>query len=95
MAAGKPGGCAAARGAAVGLRELGPRVLDLADFNRPAIKLAEVLALSDNYGPTRSPAPEGLPKFVGRGLIEPLWRQAQGAFLGLRCDRLSGPYLAD
>jgi polysaccharide pyruvyl transferase WcaK-like protein len=81
------------------LRELRPRVLDLAGFPaRPADQTAEVLALADNY--VADPFAwywKVLPKFVGTGLIEPLWRMRRKALFS-RYDAIvcaPGPYLAD
>ena len=81
------------------LRELRPRVLDLAGFPaRPADQTADVLALSDNY--VADPFAwywKVLPKFVGTGLIEPLWRIRRKALFS-RYDAIvcaPGPYLAD
>jgi polysaccharide pyruvyl transferase WcaK-like protein len=81
------------------LRELRPRVLDLAGFPaRPADAAAEVLALSDHY--LADPFAwywKVSPKIVGKALVEPFWRTRRKALFS-RYDAIvcaPGPYLAD
>jgi polysaccharide pyruvyl transferase WcaK-like protein len=81
------------------LRELKPRVLDLAGFPaRPADEAAEAVALSDHY--VADPFVwywKLAPKIVVKVLIEPLWRRRREALFS-RYDAIvcaPGPYLAD
>ncbi len=81
------------------LRELGPRVLDLAGFPAtPAPETAEVLALVDRYVPDPFPWYWKLaPAPVGRAVFEPWWRRRRKALFS-RYDAIvcaPGPYLAD
>jgi polysaccharide pyruvyl transferase WcaK-like protein len=81
------------------LRELKPRVLDLAGFPaRPASETAEVLRLADRYVP--DPFPwywHVAPALVGNVVFEPWWRKQRKALFS-RYDAIvcaPGPYLAD
>ena len=81
------------------LREIGPRVLDLAGFPAtPAPETAEVLALVDRYVPDPFPWYWKLaPSPVGRAVFEPWWRRRRKALFS-RYDAIvcaPGPYLAD
>ena len=81
------------------LRELGPRVLDLAGYPaRPADAAAEVLRLADRYLPDTFPWYWSLsPAPVGTALFEPWWRRRRTALFA-RYDAIvcaPGPYLAD
>ena len=80
------------------LRELEPRVLDLAGFPaRPAPETDEVLRLADRY--LSDPFPwywHVAPAFVGRVVFEPWWRKQRTALFS-RYDAIvcaPGPYLA-
>ena len=99
VAEGQSRGRAAALGAAFALRELQPRVLDLAGFPaQPAAETAEVLELADRY----LPEPflwywKLAPAIVGRTCFEPWWRRRRTALFS-RYDAIvcaPGPYLAD
>jgi polysaccharide pyruvyl transferase WcaK-like protein len=81
------------------LRELNPRVLDLAGFPaRPADETREVLAASDHY--VADPFTwywKVTPKLVGKVVFEPWWRTRRKALFS-RYDAIvcaPGPYLAD
>jgi polysaccharide pyruvyl transferase WcaK-like protein len=81
------------------LRELKPRVLDLAGFPaRPAHETAEVLRLADGYVPESFPWYWKLaPTLAEKLVLEPWWRQRRKALFS-RYDALvfaPGPYLAD
>ncbi|HSC29233.1 MAG TPA: polysaccharide pyruvyl transferase family protein [Vicinamibacterales bacterium] len=81
------------------LRELKPRVLDLAGHPaQPAGATAEVLRLADRYLPDTFPWYWKLsPPAVGRAVLEPWWRARRRAFFA-RYDAIvcaPGPYLAD
>lgn len=80
------------------LRELQPRVLDLAGYpEAPASETAEVLQLADRYLPDTFPWYWNLsPAFVGRMVFEPWWRRRRRALFA-RYDAIvcaPGPYLA-
>lgn len=81
------------------LRELRPRVLDLAGFPaRPADAAGEVLASTDHYlGDPFARYWSFTPKVVARWLFEPRWRARRKALFS-RYDAIvcaPGPYLAD
>jgi polysaccharide pyruvyl transferase WcaK-like protein len=81
------------------LRELKPRVLDLAGFPaRPAPETGEVLRLADRYVPDCFPWYWTLaPVLVGKVVFEPWWGQRRRALFSLY-DAIvcaPGPYLAD
>ena len=80
------------------LRELEPRVLDLAGYpGRAADETAEVLTFVDRYLPDTFPWYWSLsPAFVGRVVFEPWWRKRRQALFS-RYDAVvcaPGPYLA-
>jgi polysaccharide pyruvyl transferase WcaK-like protein len=81
------------------LRDLKPRVLDLAGFPaRPARETDEVLDLADRYVP--DPFPwywKMAPSLMGRLVFEPWWKRQRRALFS-RYDAVvcaPGPYLAD
>jgi polysaccharide pyruvyl transferase WcaK-like protein len=81
------------------LRQLKPRVLDLAGFpSRPAEATAEVLAIADRY--LGDPFPwywQLSPRVVGKNVLEPIWSARRRALFS-RYDAIvcaPGPYLAD
>jgi polysaccharide pyruvyl transferase WcaK-like protein len=81
------------------LRELKPRVLDLAGFPaRPAQETGEVLRLADRFVPDAFPWYWRLaPALVGKVVLEPWWRRRRQALFS-RYDAIvcaPGPYLAD
>lgn len=81
------------------LRDLQPRVLDLAGYPaQPAAETDEVLTLVDRYLPDHFPRYWSLtPAPVGRAVFEPWWRRRRRALFA-RYDAIvcaPGPYLAD
>jgi polysaccharide pyruvyl transferase WcaK-like protein len=81
------------------LRELEPRVLDLAGFpERPADETREILTLVDRYLPDPFPWYWSVsPTLVGKVVFEPWWRRGRKALFS-RYDAIvcaPGPYLAD
>jgi polysaccharide pyruvyl transferase WcaK-like protein len=81
------------------LRELRPRVLDLAGFPaRPALETGEVLKLADRYVPDAFPWYWNVaPTLVGNVVFEPWWKKRRTALFS-RYDAIvcaPGPYLAD
>ena len=80
------------------LRELNPRVLDLAGYPaQPAAETAEVIRLVDNYLPDTFPWYWALaPHLLGKILFEPWWTRQRKALFS-RYDAIicaPGPYLA-
>jgi polysaccharide pyruvyl transferase WcaK-like protein len=81
------------------LRELGPRVLDLAGYPaRPAEATADVLRLADRYLPDTFPWYWSLsPAPLGTAVFAPWWKRRRTALFA-RYDAIvcaPGPYLAD
>jgi polysaccharide pyruvyl transferase WcaK-like protein len=81
------------------LRELNPRVLDLAGYPaRPAPEAEEVFRLADRYIPDTFPWYWSLaPARIGTAVLEPWWRKRRRAFFS-QYDAVicaPGPYLAE
>jgi polysaccharide pyruvyl transferase WcaK-like protein len=81
------------------LRELNPRVLDLAGYPpRPAEETAEVTRLADRYVPDPFPWYWSVaPAVVGNAVVAPWWRKRRVALFS-QYDAIvcaPGPYLAD